>query len=130
MSEIRVTCPGGFSKTYAYLGKIKAFKRQKLMAILQKYGEEGVRSLIEMTPKDTGETADSWAYEIKENAESVTLAFTNAAQNEGIPIAILIQYGHGTGTGGYVQPNDFINPAMKPIFEKIANDAWKEVHAL
>lgn len=130
MSAITISCQGGFSKTYKYLGELQNFKRRKLMAILNKYGNEGVKSLAEMTPKDTGETASSWDYEITEKDNAVILAFTNSAQNDGVPIAILIQYGHGTGTGGYVQPNDFINPAMKPIFDRIANDAWKEVRAL
>ena len=100
------------------------------MSILKKYGDEGVAALREMTTKDTGETASRWSYEITEKGETITLAFTNDAQNDGVPIAILIQYGHGTGTGGYVQPNDYINPAMKPIFQRIANDAWKEVRAI
>lgn len=130
MSGITVEAPGGFSKTYKYLNEIQTFKRRKLMSILKKYGEEGVKSLKEMTPQDTGETANSWSYEITEKSNSIVLSFNNDAQNDGIPIAILIQYGHGTGTGGYVPPNDFINPAMKPIFQKIADDAWKEVHAL
>jgi hypothetical protein len=130
MSGITVEAPGGFSKTYKYLNEIQTFKRRKLMSILKKYGEEGVKSLMEMTPQDTGETANSWSYEITEKSNSIVLSFNNDAQNDGIPIAILIQYGHGTGTGGYVPPNDFINPAMKPIFQKIADDAWKEVHAL
>lgn len=127
---IKVTTSNDFSKTFKYLGKLESFKKQKLRSILEKYGEAGVASLIQSTPKDTGNTASSWSYEIKEEKDKVTLSFTNSAQNEGIPIAILIQYGHGTGTGGYVQPNDFINPAMKPIFQKIADDAWKEVRAL
>ena len=130
MSGITVTTTGGFNKTYKYLGNLQSFRKQKLMSILKKYGDEGVRLLKEMTPRDTGETANSWSYEIKEKGETITLAFTNSAQNDGIPIAILIQYGHGTGTGGYVPSNDFINPAMRPVFEKIANDAWKEVRAL
>lgn len=130
MSAITITAEGGFSKTYKYLNDLQSFKKRKLMAILRKYGEEGVKSLREMTPKDTGETANSWSYEIEEKDHSVVLSFVNDAQNDGIPIAILIQYGHGTGTGGYVQPTDFINPAMKPIFQKIAADAWKEVRAL
>lgn len=128
--SITVSTSGDFSKTFKYLGNLQSFKKQKLMSILKKYGEEGVRSLREFTPKDTGETADSWSYEITEGDGAVTLSFKNSAQNDGIPIAILIQYGHGTGTGGYVQPNDYINPAMKPIFKRIANDAWKEVRAL
>lgn len=130
MSGITVSTSGDFSKTYKYLGKLKSFRKEKLMSILKKYGEEGVKALRQMTPKDTGETADSWSYEITEGNGSVTLSFNNDAQNDGIPIAILIQYGHGTGTGGYVQPNDFINPAMKPLFQKIADDAWKEVRAI
>lgn len=128
--SITVSTSSDFSKTFKYLGNLQSFKKQKLMSILKKYGQEGVRSLREFTPKDTGETADSWSYEITEGDGSVTLSFKNDAQNDGIPIAILIQYGHGTGTGGYVQPNDFINPAMEPIFKRIANDAWKEVRAL
>lgn len=128
--SITVTTSSDFSKTFKYLGKLQSFKKEKLMSILKKYGDEGVSSLSQMTPKDTGETASKWRYEITENEGSATLAFLNDAQNDGIPIAILIQYGHGTGTGGYVQPNDYINPAMKPIFQKIANDAWKEVRAL
>ena len=128
--SITVTTSSDFSKTFKYLGRLESFKKQTLMTILKKYGEQGVKSLRETTPQDTGNTANSWSYEITEGDGSVTLAFTNDAQNEGIPIAILIQYGHGTGTGGYVQPNDFINPAMKPIFQKIADDAWKEVCAL
>lgn len=130
MSGITVTASGGFSKTYQYLNDMKSFKRRKLMAILKKYGEQGVDRLKDATPRDTGETAESWSYEIIENENSVTLSFNNDAQNDGVPIAILIQYGHGTGTGGYVYPNDFINPAMKPIFQKIADDAWKEVRAI
>lgn len=130
MSGITVTTSSDFSKTFTYLGKIQSFRKEKLMSILKKYGEEGVASLREMTPKDTGETASKWRYEIQQGNGSVTLSFLNDAQNDGIPIAILIQYGHGTGTGGYVQPNDFINPAMKPIFQRIADDAWKEVRAI
>lgn len=129
-SAITVTTSNDFSKTFKYLGNLESFKHKQLMAILQRYGEEGVKSLREYTPMDTGETANSWSYEITESNGKVTLSFNNDAQNQGIPIAILIQYGHGTGTGGYVQPNDFINPAMKPIFQKIAEDCWKEVRAL
>jgi hypothetical protein len=129
-SGITVSTSGDFSKTFKYLGSLESFKKQKLMSILKKYGEMGVDSLREYTPVDTGETASSWSYTITEDKNSATLTFVNDAQNDGIPIAILIQYGHGTGTGGYVPPNDFINPAMRPIFEKIANDAWKEVRAL
>ena len=128
--SITVTTSSDFSKTYAYLGKLAEYRKKTLRSILKKYGEEGVKSLRENTPKDTGETADSWYYTIEEGTDRITLSFRNAAQNDGVPIAILLQYGHGTGTGGYVQPNDYINPAMKPIFDRIASDAWKEVKAL
>jgi hypothetical protein len=130
MSSITIEANDAFSKTFQYLGGLQTFRKQKLKSILKKYGDDGVRSLQEYTPRDTGETASSWRYTITEDGDSVTLSFINDAQNDGIPIAILIQYGHGTGTGGYVQPNDFINPAMQPIFQKIADDAWKEVCAL
>jgi hypothetical protein len=128
--SITVTSNNDFSRTFKYLGNLESFRKQKLMSILKKYGEQGVASLKEMTPKDTGETASKWRYEITESGDKVTLAFVNDAQNDGIPIAVLIQYGHGTATGGYVEPNDYINPAMQPIFKKIADDAWKEVRAL
>lgn len=128
--SITVSTSGDFSKTYKYLNKITSFKRQKLMSILNKYGNEGVRRLKEATPVDTGETASKWRYEIQEEGDMVTLVFINDAQNDGVNVVILIQYGHGTGTGGYVPPRDFINPAMEPIFKKIEEDAWKEVRAL
>lgn len=129
MSKITITgCD--FSKTIKHFEKLENINKKTLIGILQKYGEMGVSALEASTPKDTGKTATSWSYEIIEGDGEATLSFNNTAQNNGIPIAILIQYGHGTGTGGYVQPNDFINPAMKPIFQKIANDAWKEVRAI
>ena len=128
--SITIKTSGNFSKTFEYLNKLQNFNKDKLMSILKKYGEEGVTSLSKMTPRDTGETASKWRYDITVNNGSAKLAFLNDAENEGIPIAILIQYGHGTGTGGYVAPNDFINPAMQPIFKKIADDAWKEVRAI
>lgn len=128
--SISVTTSSDFSKTFKYLGKLESFKKQKLRAILQKYGELGVKRLQDLTPKDTGETASRWSYTIEDDGKKCTLSFLNDAQNNGIPIAILIQYGHGTGTGGYVPPNDYINPAMEPVFKQIANDAWKEVRAL
>ncbi|MBO7451143.1 MAG: HK97 gp10 family phage protein [Clostridiales bacterium] len=128
--NITVTTNNQFSKTFEYLGNLQSFKKNKLRSILKRYGEQGVMSLKQSTPKDSGETASLWRYEIIEEGSNITLAFINDAQNDGIPIAVLIQYGHGTGTGGYVQPNDYINPAMQPIFDRIAKDAWKEVCAL
>lgn len=94
---------------------------------LDKYGEEGVRALQEATPIDTGKTALSWGYEIVRANDTVSINFTNSNINNGVNIAIILQYGHGTGTGGWVEGRDYINPAIQPIFDKIAKDAWKEV---
>lgn len=129
MSKITITSCD-FSKTLKHFERLENLNKKTLIDILRKYGDAGVAALEKATPMDTGETASSWSYSIVEGDGEATLSFNNSAQNEGIPIAILIQYGHGTGTGGYVQPNDFINPAMKPIFQKIADDAWKEVSAI
>lgn len=129
MSRITITTCD-FSKTLKHFERLENLNKKTLINILRKYGDAGVAALEKATPMDTGETASSWSYSIVEGDGEATLSFNNSAQNEGIPIAILIQYGHGTGTGGYVQPNDFINPAMKPIFQKIADDAWKEVSAI
>jgi len=87
----------------------------------------GVDALRDATPKDTGKTADSWGYEIIVNNGSASIVWTNSNQNHGVYIAVLIQYGHATRGGGYVQGRDYINPAMRPVFDKIANDAWLEV---
>ena len=106
-------------------------KEQKYLSALEKYGEEGVKALMAATPRDTGATANSWSYRIVKNKDSATITWTNSNTTEsGIPIAVLIQYGHATGTGGYVQGRDFINPAMRPVFDKIAEDAWMEVKNL
>lgn len=94
---------------------------------LDKYGRDGVAALASATPKDSGQTAASWYYEIKHSGESTTISFLNSHINKGVNIAIILQYGHGTGRGGYVQGRDYINPAMRPIFDKIAEDAWKEI---
>lgn len=115
---------GDLSKTQTFLTHaIKAdYKR-----ILDKYGEEGVKALAEATPKDTGQTAASWYYRIEHNASSISVIWFNSNRNNGVPIAIILQYGHGTGNGGYVKGIDYINPAMKPIFDEMARNAWKEV---
>ena len=119
---------GDFSKT---LGFLKKMKEQKYLSALEKYGQEGVKALMAATPKDTGTTANSWSYRIVKNKDGATITWTNSNTTEsGIPIAVLIQYGHATGTGGYVQGRDFINPAMRPVFDKIAEDAWMEVKNL
>lgn len=95
--------------------------------ILDKYGRLGVEYLSSNTPKRSGKTAASWDYDIEERNGDYTIVWTNSNTNQQVNIALILQYGHGTGTGGYVRGIDYINPAMKPIFDNIADDAWKEV---
>lgn len=94
---------------------------------LDKYGKAGVAALSSATPVDTGLTASSWSYEIENKNGSVRIIFKNSNIQNGVPIAIILQYGHGTRNGGWVQGRDYINPAIQPIFDEIANNAWKEV---
>lgn len=98
--------------------------------ILEQYGREGVAALAAATPKDSGETASSWEYEITESNGQLSVVWKNTNINDGVNIAIILQYGHGTRNGGYVQGRDYINPALRPIFEKMADAAWKEVSAI
>ena len=115
---------GDFSKLTRYLEKAK-----KVIHIsdLDRYGREGVAALASATPVDSGLTANSWFYKIEHKNGSVTLSFHNSNIQNGVPIAIILQYGHGTNNGGWVQGRDYINPAIRPIFDKIANNAWREV---
>lgn len=100
------------------------------MNILHKYGQLGVQALSLATPLDSGETATSWNYEIEQDGDTITLAWNNTHVNHGVNIAVILQYGHGTGTGGYVVGRDYINPALRPIFDDIADAVWKEVSSL
>lgn len=118
---------GDFSKLTSFLEKAKEVVR---FGELDKYGREGVAALASATPVDTGLTASSWYYEIEHKDGSATITFNNSNIQNGVPIAIILQYGHGTGTGGYVQGRDYINPAIRPIFERIADEAWREVTSL
>lgn len=102
-------------------------QRFNAMAILNKGGQQGVDLLAAATPVDSGLTADSWEYEVQYKNRRYSIIWSNTNENSGVPIAVIIQYGHGTGTGGYVDGIDYINPAMRPIFEKIAADIWEEV---
>ena len=115
---------GDFSKLNSYL--VKAKKAVKFPD-LDRFGIEGVAALASATPVDTGLTASSWYYEIERKNGSVTISFNNSNIQNGVPIAIILQYGHGTGTGGWVEGRDYINPAIKPVFDDIANEAWREV---
>ena len=118
---------GDFSKLTKYLEKVKeGFD----VGILDKYGQAGVRALASATPVDTGLTANSWYYKIEKSKGSVSIAFYNANSQNGVPRAVILQYGHGTKNGGWVQGRDYINPAIRPIFDAIVEDAWKEVTKL
>lgn len=118
---------GDFSNLTRYLERVKGAVN---LSLLDKYGREGVAALSSATPVDSGETANSWYYEVENKNGSATISFYNSNIQNGVPIAIILQYGHGTGTGGWVQGRDYINPAIQPIFDKIANEAWKEVTKL
>ena len=118
---------GDFSKLTRYLERAKEVVK---LGDLDKFGREGVAALASATPVDSGKTASSWSYEIKHKNGSVSISFYNSNIQNGVPIAIILQYGHGTRNGGWVQGRDYINPAIQPIFDKIANDAWREVTKL
>lgn len=118
---------GNFSKTTQYFERLKETMK---LGILDKYGREGVAALSSATPVESGVTAASWYYEIEHTKDSATISFSNSHVNQGVPIAIILQYGHGTGTGGWVQGRDYINPAIQPLFDKITEEAWKEVTRL
>lgn len=118
---------GNFEKSLKYLGKIKDGVKPR---DLDRYGREGVAALVSATPTRTGKTANSWHYEIVQGKGTVSITFNNSNIQNGVPIAIILQYGHGTGTGGWVEGRDYINPAIRPIFDKLAENAWKEVTKL
>lgn len=118
---------GDFKKATRYFERVKEAAR---LSILDKYGREGVAALASATPTDSGLTANSWYYEIERTNGSATIAFYNSNVQNGIVIAIILQYGHGTGTGGWVEGRDYINPAIQPIFDEITNNAWREVTEL
>lgn len=118
---------GDFSKLTNYLEKAKEVVK---LGDLDKYGREGVATLSSATPVDTGTTANSWYYKIENKNGSATISFYNSNIQNGVPIAIILQYGHGTRNGGWVQGRDYINPAIQPLFDKIAENAWKEVTKL
>ena len=123
---IKLRCRGNYNKTEKFLKECK--DTNELRQVMEKYGREGVAALSANTPVDSGETATSWDFEIIQDGDGISLVFTNNSMTKtGIPIAILLQYGHGNGRGGYVIGRDFINPAVQPIFDRLADEAWKEV---
>ena len=124
---IKITHKGDFSRVTAYLKKAK---KGVSIKSLDKYGKAGVAALAAATPVDTGLTASSWSYEIENKNGVVRISFTNSNIQNGVPIAIILNYGHGTGNGGWVEGRDYIDPAIQPIFDELVNDAWREVTSL
>lgn len=121
---IRFRQKGDFLKLTRFLERAKEAVK---IGDLDKYGREGVAALSSMTPIDSGETANSWYYKIENQNGRARILFCNSNINDGVPIAIILQYGHGTRNGGWVEGRDYINPAIQPIFDKIADNAWREV---
>jgi hypothetical protein len=121
---ITIVHKGDFKKTNQYLFKMSKFE---INNVLNKYGKLGVEALKAATPLDTGKTSDSWYYDVKHTFRGYEINWYNSNINKGVPIAVILQYGHGTGGGGYVKGTDYINPAMKDIFEDLADEAWKEL---
>lgn len=124
---IKIKQKGDFRKTEKFLKKALS---RKYMYVLQKYGEYGVNALTAATPVDSGRTAVSWRYAIEKKDSSISVVWYNDNINKGVNIALILQYGHGTRNGGWVEGRDYINPALQPIFDKLAELAWKEVTAI
>lgn len=130
MSLFGFSAKGDLHSTEAWLRSLAGPSfGQKLRPLLERYGQEGVQALRGATPKDTSETAYAWYYEIVDDGKSISIIWGNNHVVDGRPIAVLIQLGHGTGTGGYVQGRDYINPALRPVFDRIANEAQKVVNS-
>lgn len=121
---LRIASSGSFSKTTGFLNRLK---QGDIYKDLNRYGRMGADALSKATPRDTGLTANSWTYDITRTATKTIISWNNTNANNGTKVAILLQYGHGTGTGGYVAGTDYINPALRPIFDQIAEDVWKKV---
>lgn len=115
---------GYFKTTLSFLKRVS---EKRYLSVLKKYGEKGVKALSDATPVDTGKTAASWSYEIVQSNKGATLYFNNSNSVNGVPIAIVIQYGHVTRGGTYISGRDYINPAIQPIFDEMAKALWKEV---
>ena len=118
---------GDFSKTDNFL---KSLKQQRMYNAIEQYAQKGIEALAAATPVDSGLTASSGYYNIKYAASGVTIEYCNSNIQNGVPIAVILQYGHGTGTGGYVKGVDYINPALQPVFEETLNNVWREVTKL
>lgn len=124
---IEITATGDFERSLSYLEKLS---RADFYRALDRAGARGVAALASATPVDSSVTANSWRYETERSSEGAEIKWYNSHVEDGVPIAIILQYGHGTGTGGYVAGRDYINPALAPIFDSIAEDVWKVVKSL
>ena len=122
--RVSITSKGSFRNTRSFLNRLS---RGDIYRILDSYGHRGTSALAAATPVESGETAAGWSHEVQRSAGSYAIVWSNSHVDDGQQIAVLLQYGHGTGTGGYVQGRDYINPAIQPIFDEIANSVWKEV---
>lgn len=122
--RISYSTRGSFKNTQRFLS---AMTRLKINTILEGYGREGVAALNAATPKDSGLAAGAWGYTVTQNSRGFSLSWHNTNKETGFPVAIMLQYGYATGTGGYVRGRDYINPAVRPIFDSIADRIWKEV---
>lgn len=118
---------GDFKKTQSFLEKAK---RLEIQSVLERYGSVGVSALSSATPVESGATASAWYYEVSIKRGAYTITFFNSNVNKGVPIAIILQYGHGTRNGGWVNGRDYINPSIQPVFDEIVEEAWKEVTKL
>lgn len=121
---ITISSKGSFSNTEKFL---KRSIISNYNSIFEKYGKEGVRLLSSATPVDTGKTSESWAYEVKKSKSGISIEWSNSNVVNGVQIAVIIQYGHGTQNGAYIQGQDYINPVIKPLFDILTNDIWKDV---
>lgn len=121
---ISIRQKGDYSKVTGYFERVLEVIK---LGRLDKYGRRGVEALSSATPKDTGKTSESWIYEIRHGKESASIVFKNTNVVDGVPIAIILQYGHATNGGGYVTGYDYINPALRPVFEELSKEAWAEV---
>jgi hypothetical protein len=121
---IKITQKGDFKNTEGFFKRVI---KRKYVDLFHQIGEAGVKALKEATPKKTGKTAESWSYTVEETKDGLSISWNNSNRNDGANVAILIQLGHGTGTGAYVKGVDYINPALKPVFDAFANKVWWEV---
>lgn len=124
--KLSIHSSGDFSKTIGWLKRLQRINEQ-ISKVAPAGAQRGVRALSQATPKDSARAAASWAYKIESSQTKTTITWTNSDIENGFPVVIMLQYGHGTGTGGYVQGQDFINPAIRPIFDEIAKTVWKAV---